>query len=211
MAVIEHNSSSTSLTLGESQSVIAPTSNPFSSASTGQGSAEKKTSWDPVEPAASSSEDVSTPDYPTGLRLWLILISLFCSVFLIALDMTIVATAVPAITDDFQGLQDVSWYGVAFFMTTGGFQSTWGKVYKYFPLKRSFITAILIFQAGSLLYAVAPISAAFITGRTIAGICASGFSSGSYTIVAFIADAKTRPKYTGFLSAVYGIASVLGP
>ena len=41
--------------------------------------------------------------------------------------------------DEFHSLQDVGWYGSAFFLTIAGFQSTWGKAYKYFPLKWSFM------------------------------------------------------------------------
>jgi MFS transporter, DHA2 family, glioxin efflux transporter len=45
------------------------------------------------------------------------------SIFLVSLDLTIVATAIPKITGEFHGLDDVSWYSAAFFMTIGGFQS----------------------------------------------------------------------------------------
>jgi hypothetical protein len=92
------------------------------------------------------SEDVGTPlepvessMYPNMAKLIPILVAIVMSVFLVALDMTIIATAIPAITDDFHSLQDVGWYGSAFFLTIAGFQSTWGKAYKYFPLKWSFM------------------------------------------------------------------------
>ena len=65
-------------------------------------------------------------------------------------------------TDNFHSLQDVGWYGSAFFLTLAGFQSTWGKAYKYFPLKWSFLVAIFFFEIGSLLCAVAPNSTALI-------------------------------------------------
>jgi len=69
----------------------------------------------------------------------------------VSLDMTIVATAIPKITDEFQGLDLVGWYGSAFFLTVGAFQSTWGKGYKYFPLKITFLTSIFVFEIGSLI------------------------------------------------------------
>ncbi|KAK7946579.1 major facilitator superfamily transporter [Apiospora aurea] len=152
-----------------------------------------------------------TPDLPTGFKLLMIVVALNISIFLIALDNTIVATAIPAITDEFHGIQDVAWYGAAFFMTAGGFQSTWGKMYKYFPLKPSYLAAIVIFEVGSLVCAVAPTSPSFIIGRAVAGVGAAGVGSGSYTIIAFVAEPKDRATYTGILGAVYGLASVLGP
>jgi MFS transporter, DHA2 family, glioxin efflux transporter len=65
--------------------------------------------------------------------------------------MTILSTAIPRITDQFNSLEDVGWYGSVFFMTVASFQSTWGKVYKYFDLKYSFLTTIFIFEVGSLI------------------------------------------------------------
>lgn len=96
-------------------------------------------------------------------------------------------------------------------MTVGGFQSAWGKAYKYFPLKTSFLISIFIFELGSLICGVAPNSVALIVGRAIAGLGAAGIGSGAYTIIAFSASPKRRPMFTGIVGASYGIASVVGP
>ena len=50
-------------------------------------------------------------EYPTGMKLGLISLALCLSVFLMALDNSIIATAIPKITDQFQSLPDVGWYG----------------------------------------------------------------------------------------------------
>jgi len=161
--------------------------------------------------ADASNENPDAVEYPTGTKLVFIVVALVLSIFLVALDMTIVATAIPKITDEFHGLEEVAWYGSAFFMTLGGFQSTWGKVFKYFPLKASFITSIIIFEVGSLICGVAPNSVALIVGRAIAGVGAAGIGSGAYTIIAFAAPPAKRPVYTSIIGASYGIASVVGP
>ncbi|KAK3207478.1 hypothetical protein GRF29_103g1161474 [Pseudopithomyces chartarum] len=160
-------------------------------------------------------EGITTPqdagEYVTGVKLFIIVVALILSVFLFSLDQTIVATAIPKITDQFRSLDDISWYGSAFFMTLGGFQSMWGKAYKYFPLKLTFLIAIFIFELGSLICGVAPNSLTFIIGRAIAGVGAAGIGSGAYTIVAFAAEPKKRATYTGTLGAAYGVAAVAGP
>ncbi|KAL2834781.1 MFS general substrate transporter [Aspergillus pseudoustus] len=161
------------------------------------------------EDRESDLEDES--QFPHGLKLLIIVAALGMSIFLVALDMTIVATAIPKITDQFHSLDDASWYGSAFLMTTGGFQSTWGKIYKYFPLKISFLGAVFIFEVGSLICGVAPNSVALIVGRAIAGIGAAGIGSGVFIIIAFIASPKRRPFFTGIVGMSYGIASVVGP
>lgn len=158
-----------------------------------------------------SLSHIDTSDYPTSFPLAMIVIALMLSVFLVALDLTIVATAIPRITDQFHSLDQVGWYGSAFFLTIAAFQSTWGKAYKYFPLKLSFLLSILIFEVGSLICAVAQDSTTLIVGRAIAGAGGAGVSSGCYTIIAFTAKPAQRPAYTGILGAVFGLASVIGP
>ncbi|EOO00201.1 putative major facilitator superfamily transporter protein [Phaeoacremonium minimum UCRPA7] len=166
---------------------------------------------DEVEDAPQEERAADPMDYPTGVRLTFIIVALVLSIFLVSLDMTIVATAIPRITDEFGGLDDVAWYGSAFFMTLGGFQSAWGKAYKYFPLKITFLLSIFVFELGSLICGVAPNSTALIVGRAIAGLGAAGIGSGAYTIIAFAAEPKKRPMFTGIIGASYGIASVVGP
>ena len=96
-------------------------------------------------------------------------------------------------------------------MTNGGFQSSWGKAYKYFDLKYTFLASIFVFELGSLVCAVAPNSTALIAGRAVAGLGAAGIGTGAYTIIAFVAEPKKRPMFTGIIGISYGIASVLGP
>jgi MFS transporter, DHA2 family, glioxin efflux transporter len=71
----------------------------------------------------------------------------------------------------------VSWYGSAFFMTFGGFQSSWGKFAKFFSLKLCYLLSIFIFELGSLICAVAPDSITFIVGRAIAGVGGAGVAT----------------------------------
>ena len=115
------------------------------------------------------SSEIEQPEYPHGFKLAFIIVALVLSIFLVALDMTIVATAIPRITDEFHSLDQVGWYGSAFFLTLGAFQSTWGKAYKYFPLKLTFLLAIGVFEIGSLICGVAQDSTTLIVGRAIAG------------------------------------------
>ncbi|GAM35599.1 hypothetical protein TCE0_017r04052 [Talaromyces pinophilus] len=96
-------------------------------------------------------------------------------------------------------------------MTVGGFQSTWGKAYKYFPLKVSYLVSIFIFELGSLICGVSPSSTAFIFGRAIAGVGAAGIASGVFTITAFSAEPKKRSTLIGIVGLSYGVASAIGP
>ncbi|KAJ8069664.1 hypothetical protein OCU04_000096 [Sclerotinia nivalis] len=150
-------------------------------------------------------------EYPTGVKLQLITLALCLSVFLMALDNSIIATAIPKITDQFHSLDDVGWYGSAYLLTTASFQLLFGKFYSYFSIKWVYLIAIGIFELGSLICGVAPNSIALIVGRAIAGLGSAGIFSGALIIVAFSVPLIKRPMYTGFIGAMYGIASVAGP
>ncbi|TKA73208.1 hypothetical protein B0A49_04242, partial [Cryomyces minteri] len=125
---------------------------------------------------------VVSSQYPTAWKLITILLAVVLSVFLVALDMTIVATAIPRITDDFHSLDQTA-----------------------------FIVAIAWFEIGSLICAVAQNSTTLIVGRAIAGAGGAGIASGAYTIIAFAAPPKQTAAFTGILGATYAVASVVGP
>lgn len=87
-----------------------------------------------VEAQSPKSEDAKADDdgqYPTGIRLTLIFVPLVLTTFLVALDATIIATAIPTITAQFQSLDDVSWYNTAFLLTQCAFQLPFGRCYRY--------------------------------------------------------------------------------
>ncbi|KAF4582819.1 Major facilitator superfamily domain, general substrate transporter [Ophiocordyceps camponoti-floridani] len=149
--------------------------------------------------------------YPPGYKMVLIVMALVLSNTLLSLDMTIVATAIPKITDEFKGLDKVGWYSSAFFTFSAAFQSSWGKIYKYFPLKTTFLVAILIFELGSAVCGAARNSETLIAGRAVAGLGSSGLVVGCYTIIGFSAPPRRRPALTGVLGASYGLASAVGP
>lgn len=90
-------------------------------------------------------------------------------------------------------------------------QLLFGKLYSYLNIKWVFLTAIAIFELGSLLCAVAPNSTALIIGRALAGVGSSGLMSGALIILSFTVPLEKRPIYTGCIAAMYGISSVAGP
>lgn len=102
---------------------------------------------------------------PKSLKFWLILLSAFVSMFLVALDRTIISTAIPTITDDFKSLGDIGWYGSAYMLSTAAFQLAWGRIYRFYDLRFTFLSCIVIFEIGSAVCGAAPSSPVFIIGK----------------------------------------------
>lgn len=86
-----------------------------------------------------------------------------------------------------------------------------GKFYTFFSIKWVFLSAIGLFELGSLVCGAAPSSTALIIGRAIAGLGTAGIFSGALIIVANAVPLRQRPIYTGIIGAMYGLASVAGP
>ncbi len=174
----------------------------------GEISALEKT---PIEEAEALDKLSDEPEYPQGAKLGIIIASLCLSVFLMALDNTIIATAIPKITDHFKALDDVGWYGSAYLLTTCAFQLFFGKLYTFFSIKWVYLTAIFIFEVGSVVCGAAPTSVALIIGRAVAGIGSAGIFSGALVIIAYAVPLVKRPVFTGIIGGMYGLASVAGP
>jgi MFS family permease len=164
-----------------------------------------------VEAIQQGSAAEADMKYPTGFKLVTIIIGLDLAVFCVSIDNTIITTAIPRITDQFQALDDVGWYGSAYLLTFCAFNLVFGRLYQRFNIKWVFLSSLFLFEVGSLICAVARNSTTLIVGRAIAGLGSSGLFSGAMIILAFATPLDKRPVYTGLMGAVYGIASVAGP
>lgn len=150
-------------------------------------------------------------EYPTGPKLIIIMASLYFAMFLVALDRTIIATAIPRITDTFHSIDDIGWYGSAYLLTACGFILVYGRIYTFYSTKWVFLSGIFLFEVGSAVCGAAPSSNALIVGRAIAGFGSSGIMTGAITIMINTVPLHKRPMYQGLFGAVFGVASVAGP
>ncbi|GAM40549.1 hypothetical protein TCE0_039f12982 [Talaromyces pinophilus] len=146
-----------------------------------------------------------------GIKFILLTLSIIFSIFLSALDSTIISTAIPSITAEFGNLNDVVWYSSAYSLTNFAFLSSWGKAYKYFPLKTSFLLAGVIFEIGNIVCATAASSTAVVVGRAISGMGGAGIMSGAFIIIAVTAKPQYRAAYMGIVGVTFGCSGVVGP
>ncbi|KAI8957488.1 major facilitator superfamily domain-containing protein [Daldinia sp. FL1419] len=165
----------------------------------------------PPEPQQEPKRPGAQTHYVEGMPLALICVGLISAVFCIGLDRSIIATAIPKITNEFNSLDDVAWYGSAYLLTTCCFQLMFGKLYVEYQISWVFLAALGLFETGSLVSGCAPNSLALIIGRAIQGIGCAGVLSGALTILALSVPLHKRPMYTALISGASSIAQIIAP
>ncbi|KAJ0320855.1 hypothetical protein Brms1b_003079 [Colletotrichum noveboracense] len=154
-----------------------------------------------TNPAVNGDFGKEDHEYISGYRLYAALFGIMSVFFLVLLDFSITATAIPYITSDFHRLQDIG---------CAALQPFTGKLYTYLNVKYTFLFFVFIFEIGSLLCAVSTSSMFFILGRTIAGLGSSALENGALNLVAGAVPLHKRPFYNGIVFAGFYINLPIG-
>ncbi|CAD6453181.1 ee15b6a1-b598-414d-8cee-392906f72b0a [Sclerotinia trifoliorum] len=161
-----------------------------------------------LSPCMSSMSSKSGKSWILSIRaiaLKFLTIGLCLSEFLISLDRTIITTALPYISGEFQSFADLGWYGSAYLLTACAFQPFYGKILTSFSIKWLYIAANITFEIGSLICGIAPNSLTLIIGRAIAGIGSAGILTGSFVVVAHSVPMPKRPVFTAAVGLMFGL------
>ena len=84
--------------------------------------------------------------YPSGWRLFIVLLALLLGTLLVAIDNTVIGVVIPRITTVFGALDDVGWYGSAYLLTVTSFQPIFGNFYRSFQIKIVYLVSVVIFE-----------------------------------------------------------------
>lgn len=147
----------------------------------------------------------------TGWKWGLVVVAILSSIFLFALDNTVVADIQPAIIANFGNIQKLPWLTGAFLIGSASTNLVWGKVYGQMEAKTTYLISLVIFEIGSALCGAAPTMNALIIGRVIAGVGGSGMYVGVMTLLSVTTSIQERPMYVGLTGLLWGIGTVLGP
>ena len=140
-----------------------------------------------------------------------ILISLMLSTALVALDSTIVATAVPSIVADLGGFSQFPWLFSVYLLAQAVSVPVYGKLADTFGRKPIMLFGIGLFLIGSILCGVAWSMPALIAFRAVQGLGAGAVQPMSITIAGDIYTLAERAKAQGYLASVWAISAVVGP
>jgi MFS family permease len=148
-------------------------------------------------------------------------VAILIALFLAALDQTIVATALPQMVEDLQGIDRYAWVATAYLLASTGVALIYGKLADTYSRKHITLGAIWLFLIGSVLCGLSgelgdlPLLGDGMTQlvifRGIQGAGGGGLFAMTFIVIADLFTPAERGKYQGYVGAVFGIASVLGP
>jgi EmrB/QacA subfamily drug resistance transporter len=159
-----------------------------------------------------------TPSYPdtaaaapSKRRMYLVLTGVMLAMLLAMLDQMIVNTALPRIVGDLGGLSHYSWVVTAYLLATTITTPIWGKLGDLYGQKRTYLTAIGIFLAGSALSGMATSMTTLIAFRAFQGLGAGGLMVGAMSIMGVLVPPRERGRYQGLMAAIMPVAMIGGP
>jgi EmrB/QacA subfamily drug resistance transporter len=144
-------------------------------------------------------------------RILIIYSGLMITVFLAALDQTIVATALPRIVSDLGGLGSYSWVFTAYLLASTVSVPIWGKLGDIYGRRPLFLVAIPVFLAGSALCGLAQSMPQLVVFRAVQGLGAGGLIPLALATVAVIVPPRDRGRYQGLIGGTFATASIVGP
>jgi EmrB/QacA subfamily drug resistance transporter len=141
----------------------------------------------------------------------IIMISVMASLFLVALDQTIIATALGKIVEQFNAFDSLSWIITAYLVTTTITVPIAGKLSDLFGRRMMLLIGVAIFTLGSLASGLSGNITQLILWRALQGIGGGIITANAFTIVGDLFAARERGKWQGLIGAVFGLSSVVGP
>lgn len=141
----------------------------------------------------------------------IVMSAVMSALFLVALDQTIVSTALAAIVKEFNSFSSLGFIVTAYMLTTTVTVPLAGKLSDMYGRKPLLLAGVSIFTIGSLLSGLAPTVEWLIAWRALQGIGGGIITANAFTIVGDLFPPKERSKWQGLFGAVFGMSSVAGP
>jgi EmrB/QacA subfamily drug resistance transporter len=140
-----------------------------------------------------------------------ILISLMLTMFLAALDQTIVATALPTIGRQFQDVSNLSWVITAYLLASTAVAPVFGTLSDIYGRRAMIVAAMSLFVVGSILCALAPSMPVLILARGLQGLGGGGIMPIVQTVISDVVTPRERGQYQAYFSGVWMTAGIAGP
>ncbi len=141
----------------------------------------------------------------------IVMISVMASMFLVALDQTIIATALGKIVEQFNAFDSLSWIVTAYLVTTTLTVPIAGRLSDLFGRRTMLLIGVSVFTIGSMLSGISGDITQLIFFRALQGIGGGIITANAFTIIGDLFAARERGRWQGLIGAVFGLSSVIGP
>jgi EmrB/QacA subfamily drug resistance transporter len=141
----------------------------------------------------------------------LVTVALFVATFLVALDSSVVSTAMPTVIGQIGGIRLYAWVFSAYLLTSTVTVPIYGKLADLFGRKPVFLFATVTFLIGSILCGQSQTMEQLIAFRLLQGLGAGGVLPITQTILGDVFPLEQRARITGLFSTIWGVAGLLGP
>jgi EmrB/QacA subfamily drug resistance transporter len=140
-----------------------------------------------------------------------VLVAVMLAIFLAAIESTVVALAMPTVVRSLGGIRFYSWVFSGYLLTQTVTMPLWGRFSDLYGRRPVYLAGLATFLAGSALSGAAQDMGQLIAFRMVQGLGAGSLMTLGYTIIGEIFGLERRAKLQGFLSGVWGVASMVGP
>src|SRR5438309_3649898 len=154
---------------------------------------------------------IAPPSPLTPDEVRTILVSLMLTMFLAALDQTIVATALPTIGRQFHDVTSLSWVITAYLLASTAVAPVFGTLSDIYGRRAMIVAALSLFIAGSVLCGLAPTMPVLIVGRGLQGLGGGGIMPIVQTVISDLVTPRERGQYQAYFSGVWMAAGIGGP
>lgn len=138
-------------------------------------------------------------------------LALALSLFMAALEMTVVATAMPTVVSDLGGIERYAWVFTAYMLSSTITVPIYGKLADLYGRKPVLLFGTVLFLVGSVTSGLATTMEQLIAFRTLQGLGAGAMQPVALTIIGDLYTLEERARVQGAFSAVWGVAGLVGP
>ncbi len=147
----------------------------------------------------------------TNKRLWIVLGALALAVMLANMETSIIATALPTITGQFNAFESFAWVGTAYIVTSAISTPLLGKLSDLYGRRLIFQTTMGIFLVGSILCGASQSMGQLIAARAFQGMGGGGIQALAFAILGDVLPPRERGRYMGYFTLAFVGSAVLGP
>lgn len=141
----------------------------------------------------------------------IVMLAVMSGLFLVALDQTIISTALVAILGEFESYSSLGFIITAYLLTSTVAVPIAGKLSDMYGRKLMLLIGVGVFTMGSLLSGAAPSVEVLIAARALQGIGGGIIMANAFTIIGDLFTPRERGRWQGIIGAVFGLSSLVGP